>query len=241
VGPWARASTPPALARGDAFRLVFGNRYLRLVAMLILLLNIVNTTGEYVLGRTVAQAAAARVASGEAGGADERQLIGEFYARFFSGVNVLSLVLQLFVVSRILRLLGVRLALLVLPAIAAGTYGLLVFQPALAAIRWGKTVENATDYSLQNTLRAVLFLPTTREEKYKAKQAIDTFVVRTGDVLSAVLVWTGVNLLAFGAPQFAMVNLVLIGGWVLLALAIGRRHQELVRVAERRHALAIPK
>lgn len=63
----------------------------------------------------------------------------------------------------------------------------------LTLIRFS-TAENATDYSLQNTVRQVLFPPTTRKQKYKAKQAIDTFFVRAGDVLSAVLVFAGSDL-----------------------------------------------
>jgi ATP/ADP translocase len=44
-----------------------------------------------------------------------------------------------------------------------------------------KIAENSTDYSVMNTAKQMIWLPTTREEKYKAKQAIDTFFVRTGD------------------------------------------------------------
>ena len=63
--------------------------------------------------------------------------------------------------------------------------------PLLGLVRWGKTLENATDYSLQNTVRQALFLPTSREAKYKAKAAIDTFFMRFGDVLQAGLVRLG--------------------------------------------------
>ena len=87
-----------------------------------------------------------------------------------------------------------------------------------------KIAENATDYSVQNTIRNVLFLPTSREQKYKAKQAIDSFFVRAGDVLSAGLVYVGTTWLALGTTGFARVNLVLALVWVLLAVAIGREY-----------------
>ncbi len=87
--------------------------------------------------------------------------------------------------SRLLKWFGVRVAIMVLPLIALTGYAFLAFFPILSVVRWVKTGENATDYSLQNTLRNVLFLPTTRQQKYKAKQAIDGFFVRSGDVLSA--------------------------------------------------------
>jgi AAA family ATP:ADP antiporter len=221
------AETEEPIGKQGAFRLVFGNRYLLLIAFMILLLNLVNTTGEYILGRVVVNRAADAAASGAIGGLTEGEYIGKFYADFFFVVNIAGVVIQLFLVSRILKYLGVRVALLILPAIALGGYALLAFYPVLSVVRWAKTAENATDYSLQNTLRGVLFLPTTREEKYKAKQAIDTFFVRTGDTLQALLVYAGVNWLAFRTEHFAMINLGLVGVWFVLAALIGTRYRKL--------------
>jgi len=212
---------------GNAFGLVFRNRYLLLIALLMLFLNWVNTTGEYILGRTVSDAAAHAVATGTSGGLDERAYIGKFYSDFFSVVNVAGVLLQLFVVSRVLKYAGVRIAIMVLPLIALVGYGILAFLPILGVVRWAKTAENATDYSLQNTVRNVLFLPTTREEKYKAKQAIDSFFVRAGDVFSAGLVFVGTAVLHLGTKQFALVNLGLVAVWLALALMIGRAYNRI--------------
>ena len=88
--------------------------------------------------------------------------------------------------SRIFKYLGIGGALFVLPLIALGSYGLFAFAPVLAFIRMTKIAENATDYSLQNTVRRALFLPTSREAKYKALQAVETFFWRAGDMLSGV-------------------------------------------------------
>ncbi len=213
---------------GSAFGLVLRSRYLLLIALLMLLLNWVNTNGEYVLGKTVsaaAQAAAAR------GGPTAEIAIGAFYSGQLTIVNLVALALQLFVVSRVIRHAGVRFALLVLPVIACSGYALMAFAPILAAVRVAKIAENATDYSLQATVRNVLFLPTTREEKYAAKQAIDAFFVRMGDVLSAGLIWIGTTAFAFGAREFALANLVLVAAWIVLAVLIGRRYARLVAVA----------
>jgi len=229
--------TDEPLGDEKAFRLVLRSRYLLLIALLIMLLNWVNTTGEYILGKVVKQAAVTAV-SLSASGLTEGQYITEFYGGFFTVVNILGVVVQLFLVSRVIKYAGIRWALLVLPAIALVGYALLAFVPILAVVRWAKTAENATDYSLQNTVRQALFLPTTREEKYKAKQAIDTFFVRAGDVLSAALVFAGVNWLAFETQHFALVNLVLVGLWIALALAIGRGYDRLA--ASRGHNDASP-
>jgi AAA family ATP:ADP antiporter len=215
-------SLPGTSGRPGTFRLVFGDRYLLLIALLILVLNWVNSTGEYILGRTVKGTAEAAVAAGTAGGLSVPEYIGRFYSDFNFVANLVSLALQLFVVSRLLKYFGVRIAVLVLPVIALTGYALLAFAPILALVRWVKTAENATDYSLQNTIRNVLFLPTSRDQKYKAKQAIDSFFVRSGDVLQAVLVYVGTTWLALGATGFARVNLALASVWVVLAVLVGR-------------------
>src|SRR5207249_415963 len=162
-----------------------------------------------ILGRTVAGAAEAAVAGGTAGGLSVSDYIGEFYSKFFFAVNLLGLVFQLFLVSRLLKYFGVKLGVIVLPLIAFSGYAILAFAPILALVRVVKIAENATDYSLQNTVRNVLFLPTSRDQKYKAKQAIDSFFVRAGDVLSAGLVFVGTTMLGLGVMGFARVNLVL--------------------------------
>lgn len=218
--------------RPGTFRLVFADRYLLLIALLMLMVNWVNTTGEYILGRTVAGVAEAAVAAGNSGGLSVGEYIGRFYSEFFSVVNVAGLVLQLFVVSRLLKHLGVGAGVLVLPLIALTGYAVLAFAPVLSLVRAVKIAENATDYSVQNTVRNVLFLPTSRDQKYKAKQAIDSFFWRAGDVLSAVFVYVGVTLLGFGVSGFARVNLVLASIWLILAFAVGREYLRKSRAAQ---------
>ena len=210
--------------RPGTFRLVFADRYLLLIALLMLVLNWVNTTGEYILGRTVAGAAEAAVRRGMTGGLSEADFIGGFYSDFLLLVSVLSMVLQLFVVSRLIKYLGVKFSILVLPVLALTGYAVLAFAPILSLVRAVKIAENATDYSVNNTVRNVLFLPTSRDQKYKAKQAIDSFFVRAGDLLSAALVFVGTTLLSFRTTTFARVNLVLALVWLVLAVAIGREY-----------------
>jgi len=210
----------PTHGRGAAFRLVFADRYLLLIAVIVLLLNWVNTNGEYILSKTMATVAASS-------GRPADQVIGEFYSGFFAVVNALGLVLQLLVVSRVIKYGGARVALAVLPVISLVAYSLMAFLPVLAAIRWAKTAENATDYSLNNTVRNVLFLPTTREQKYAAKQAIDSFFKVAGDLASAGLVFLGAGWLALAPRQFALVNLALVCVWLAAVWAAGRRYQRL--------------
>jgi AAA family ATP:ADP antiporter len=228
------AESPPEAGPGSAwagrgaFDLVFRTRYLLLIAVLVLLVNWVNTTGEYVLGRLVEETAVAMVAAGETQ-LSAGEYIGRFYSDFFSVVNTVSLLVQLFLVSRVVKYLGVRAAIMILPVIALGGYALLAFFPLLSVVRWAKTAENSTDYSLQNTVRNILFLPLTREQKYKAKQVTDAFFWRAGDVLSAAVVFVGTTWLSMQTTHFALLNLVLVAAWLLIAWRIGTRYRQLVR------------
>jgi AAA family ATP:ADP antiporter len=206
----------------SAFRLLAQNRYLLLIAFLVLFLNWVNTNGEYVLRKTVTAAAHARLT-----GAAADAYIGSFYGGFLSTVNVVGLLVQLFLASRIIGWFGVRYAILILPMLALGGYALLAVFPVLAVVRLVKVAENATDYSLNSNVRNLLFLPTTRAEKYKGKQATDTIFWRLGDVLSAGLVFTGIHWLALTTTNFAVVNLVLAAVWLAIAFVIGRRFTRL--------------
>jgi len=79
-------------------------------------------------------------------------------------------------------------------------------------------------YSLGNTTMQALWLPTTREVKYKAKQAVDSFCVRAGDVLQAGIVYSG-ELTSLSVAGFAVLNVVFACGWLAVASGLRRRLQ----------------
>jgi AAA family ATP:ADP antiporter len=226
-----RGKADEPLARTGGFQLVLKQRYLLYIGLLTLVLNYVNTNGEYVLGKTVSRMAAEAVAAGTAGGLSPAQFIGAFYASFQFWQNLLGAFLQFFVVSRVLKYFGVRAALFVMPVISLCGYTLLVAAPVLAYIRIVKILENATDYSLQNTARRALFLRTSREAKYKALQAVETFFWRTGDMLSGATVFVA-TLLGLGVGGLAAFNIALVLVWLALAAAIGREHRRLPEAPE---------
>ncbi len=236
VGHAADDQPEKVIGGRSAFALVAGNRYLLGMALVILLLNWVNSAGEYILSAIVKQAAEGQIAAGLLAPADEGRFIGAFFADYFQLVNIIGLVLQLFFVSRLVKRLDVPLALCVLPVVALGSYGVAMLLPSLAIVRWAKTAENSVDYSLMNTVRQMLFLPTTREEKYKAKQVIDSLVVRSGDVLAAGTVYVGTTVFALSVSQFAAINVLLVLAWlaasVLTGLEFRRRNAMLARAAE---------
>ncbi len=212
--------------------MVLRDRYLLHMALFVVLLNWINTTGEFILADFAKADAVARVA--ESGGQlDLGSLITEFYGNFYFWVTLISLFIQLFLVSRIYHYVGVRGALLFQPVILALGYGLLAFGPMFGdliggfipffyLVRMIKFSENSIDYSLMNTTRQALFLPVDRDSKYEGKTAIDTFFSRFGDLIQAVTMYIGLNVLSWAAHDFAWMNLVLALVWIALATVMGR-------------------
>lgn len=225
----ARAGGKPVieepLGKGNAFWLVFSNRYILLIAVLLIILNVVNTIGEYVLSHLVVVHAAELAAAD--GAFNSGAYIGAFYGSYFFWVNVIAVLLQAFVAARLVKRFGLAGVLFALPVIALGAYGLVALGATMVIVRWAKTAENSTDYSLMNTAKQLLWLPTTREEKYKAKQAVDSFFVRLGDLLAAFVVFAGTAWLTLDASGFALVNLCLIVVWMALAWVLVRRNRRL--------------
>jgi AAA family ATP:ADP antiporter len=219
-----------ALGAGNGFTLVFKNHYLLLIVALLVVLNIVNTTGEYILSHLVVERAQELAVADP--GFDKASYIGAFYGSYFLWVNVIAVLAQAFVASRLVKYLGLAGVLFALPIIALGAYSFVALGATLAVVRWAKTAENSTDYSIMNTARQLLWLPTSREEKYKAKQAADSFFVRLGDLAAALVVFAGTAWLTLDASGFALINIACIVLWLLLAVALVRRNRRLTAEAQ---------
>jgi AAA family ATP:ADP antiporter len=209
----------------NGFTLVFESPYIRLVALLLVLLNVVNTTGEYILSHMVTVKAEALLAADQ--GFDKSAYIGAFYGDYFFWVNVAALLMQAFVASRLVKRFGLKGVLYALPLIALGAYGVIALGATLSVVRWAKTAENSTDYSVMNTAKQLLWLPTSREEKYKAKQAVDAFFYRLGDLVAAFVVFAGTSWLSMGSRGFAIANLLFVIAWLVLAARIVRENRRL--------------
>lgn len=207
----------------DAFKLVLRDRYLLLLAALTMIRNWVNTAGEYIIDRTLTVAAPEAVAAGSA--ASVEAFIKQYRGFFFGTVNLLELGIQLFLVSRILKYGGVRLALFILPIVSLAGHSAMLAMTTLTVITVAKVAENSIDYSLQNTTQQTLFLLTTREEKYKAKQVIETFFWRVGDVMAAAVIFAGTTWLGFGTRQFIGVNMAMALVWLVVVVALSARHR----------------
>jgi AAA family ATP:ADP antiporter len=206
---------------GDGLQLVLRSRYLLLIAAMVMLYNFFIALGEFMFS-DLQREMALRELPPQGTEQDLENYIGAAFAGYQGLGNVIGLVVQLFLVSRIFRWIGIGGALLVLPVIALGGYGIATFGASLLLLKWVKATENGFDYSLMKTARSALFLVTPREHKYKALAAIETIFVRAGDVLAAGMVWLGTAFVPLSLEGFAAVNVTAVCLWIALAAWIPR-------------------
>ncbi|MBW1896680.1 MAG: hypothetical protein JRI47_06445 [Deltaproteobacteria bacterium] len=219
-------------ARKGGIRLVLTSRFLLPVAIITLLFSWVNTNGENLLFRVLQEfigqeAELKGITDGRLLMEYTRDITTAFYGKFFFWTNILTLLLQSLVVSRLLKYGGFATLLLFLPVVAMLSYATMAFIPVLLIVKWMKIAENSTDYSINNTARNVLWLPTTSEMKFKAKPVIDTLFVRCGDGLAALTVLVGVQLLSLGTNMFFAFNVFLVLIWIAGAIVVIREHKQI--------------
>lgn len=231
-GP-ARALDGPAFEQGSGraarwlggFVVIGRSRYLVGVAALVVLINWITSTGDYVLSGWLVD-----VARREAP-ATQGVFIGQFMGHFYSTITLVGFLIQLLLVSRIILAAGLARALMVTPVALVAGFLLLGIVPVFMLLQSVLVMQRSLDYSLLNTTRNALLLPTSREVKYQAKTAIDTFFYRAGDLLSTLSIFVGLRLFDEGRMQFVWMTLVLCVTMALVAWLVGREYSRRCGVA----------
>jgi ATP:ADP antiporter, AAA family len=154
-----------------------------------------------------------------------------FFAKIDLVVNVLAILGQTFLAARLIKWLGVGVTLAVLPALSVIGFTALGVWPTLVLLVVFLTLRRATDFALARPARETLFTVVSREDKYKAKNLIDTLVYRGGDQFGAwstkVLGRLGMGL--SGVSLFAAPIGII---WLFVALWLGRRQIGMAREAQ---------
>ncbi len=215
----------------NAFLLLKKSRYLMMLAAFVLLNNWVNSLGEYLISFFVEYQYDMQLAAGTMA-VSKNAFIRDFYSDFFLAVNIIAVFVQFFLVSRCIQYLGVRVALMIIPSLLFFGYATIIFLPIMLLFKVLKIIENSLDYSLLNTVKQVLYLPTTREERYEVRSVIESFGVRLGDVLQGVTVFAGLNILSLAPPDFLWFIVIVAVVLMVLAVKIGNKY----RVLEAEHA-----
>ena len=145
-----------------------------------------------------------------------------FFAQVDVSVNVLTILTQIFLTGRLLKWFGVGITLALLPAVNLAGFLAMGWMPLLSLLVVFQTLRRASNFAVSRPAREVLFTVLPREDKYKAKSFIDTFVYRTGDQVGAwsypLLTWVGLGLTGI---SFAAVPLAAI--WGMLSLWLGKK------------------
>ncbi len=147
-----------------------------------------------------------------------------FFASVDLMVNVLTLAVQLFVTSRVLKIFGVAVTAAILPAITMLGFVALAAAPTLAVLVAVQVLRRVGNFGLARPTRELFFTVVSREDKYKAKSLIDTVVYRAGDQLGS---WSyaALGMLGAGPIGVAMAAIPLSIAWLVNALWLGRRQR----------------
>jgi ATP:ADP antiporter, AAA family len=217
-GNFPPASAPPPDSIGgttwSGVAVIFRSPYLLGVVGYVLLYTVLLGFAYFELARMVA---------GTYGDSAQRTTL---FAQVDLAVNVLTLIGQLFLVTRLVEKLGVGAALALLPALGLIGFAVIGLAPVLAVLLVFQILRRAADYAIARPAREMLFTVLTREAKYKSKNFIDTVVFRGGDAASGWVyaLLKGVGLSLSGLAAAAIPGAIL---WLALGLWLGRRHTQM--------------
>ena len=200
-----------------AFGQVLRSPYLALVALFVLCLTWASTFLYLEQQAMVAEVFANR---------DERTA---FFSTIDFWVQAGSLVMQLFVFGRLFRWFGFRALIVAVPLLMTLGYVALAAVPTFAVLVGVLVVGRIGEYSIARPARDTLYTVVSREEKYKAKSLIDTFVYRGGDATSASMHALLKSTFGFGVSGIAWCGAVIAVVWALVAWVLGTRHVKLSR------------
>lgn len=205
---------------------VFRDRYLVMIALIVILMNWTEATGEYLLNDFL------KTASMDLPLEEREVWIGQFQAGVMLWVTFAAAVAQLALVSRIILAFGIPTALSISPVVFILAYVAMFALPVIALVKVATIVVKSLDYSLLNTCRNTLFLPTNRTAKYEGKTAIDTLIFRLGDLLTALTVWLGIGVLGWQHQHFIALNIALSALLLAASVVAGNRYNLLAASPE---------
>jgi len=214
--PLGEASAPP-LARGlGLFR---DNPYLTRLAVLVALATATVLSTDYLFKSVVATQVAP-------------EQLGDFFARYYAGLNAVALLVQLLVAQAVVRRGGVVGSFLVLPGLLLfGLAATVATSGLLLSVLITKGADGSLRHSLHRIASELLWMPVPDAVRTKSKVFIDTVVVRGTQGLTATAL-LGISALGFGsAPTLALFTGLLATAWLVLGMRLRRPYLELFRQA----------
>ena len=195
-----------------AFRQVASSPYLALIAVFVLLLTWCSTF-LYLEQQALVAATFA-----------DQDARTAFFNTLDFWVQAASLTVQLFLFGRLYRWLGFRALIVLVPVAMTLGFAMLALMPTFAVLIGVMVVRRVGEYAIARPSRDTLYTVVTREEKYKAKSLIDTFVYRGGDATSASLHALLKSTFGLGLVGIAWVGAGIAAAWALVAYRLGTLH-----------------
>ncbi len=143
-------------------------------------------------------------------------------------VNSLTLVFQLLLTGRLVKWLGLGWTLALVPLLLAVGFLALGLAPVLAVLVVVQVLRRAGNYAVMRPAREMLYVVLGREEKYKAKNFIDTVVYRSGDAVSA-WAYAGLRAMGLSLSTIAYLAAPLALVWAVVAYRLGRAQTRLAQ------------
>jgi ATP:ADP antiporter, AAA family len=143
----------------------------------------------------------------------------QLFAELDLKVQIVSLIVQLFVFNRLVAWFGFTFTLLLIPVLLACGFIAIAGAPALVLVVM--VMRRAGEYAITRPCRELLFAKFDRETKYKAKNALDSFVFRVGDATGGSI-YRGLLALGLGSMALAWVGAGLAAIWAVSGLPLGR-------------------
>jgi AAA family ATP:ADP antiporter len=151
------------------------------------------------------------------------------FAAMDLAVNTLTILIQLFLTGRLVAWLGLPLTLSLIPLLLAAGFALLGYAPVLWVLVVVQVIRRAGNYAIMRPAREMLYVVLGREEKYKAKNFIDTAVYRAGDAASAWL-YAGLRAMGLSLGSIAWLAVPVAAGWAWLAYRLGQQQGSIAAV-----------
>jgi len=195
-------------------KIVFSSPYLLGICLLMLLFTTLATFLYFMQAQIIRDAFV-----------DSAQRTAVFATIDFS-VNALTLLLQVFLTARLIKWFGLATVLAIVPVLLAIGFALLSVSPVLMVLLIVQVIRRAGNYAVMRPVREMLYVVLNREEKYKAKNVIDTVVYRGGDAVSA-WIYTGMRSAGISLSGIAFIAVPLALLWAWIAFRLGRKQTQL--------------
>ncbi|MBT3045579.1 MAG: MFS transporter [gamma proteobacterium symbiont of Ctena orbiculata] len=200
----------------DGIRLTLTSPYLLGICLLMLLFTLLSTFLYFQQAQIVKEAFA------------DSETRTAVFAAIDLAVNTLTLLLQTLVTARLVKGFGLAVTLALIPLLLVIGFMLLGLNSTLPVLIAVQVMRRAGNYAIMRPAREMLYVVLSREEKYKAKNFIDTLVYRGGDAVSS-WIYAGFRAIGLSLSAIAWIAVPIALAWAWIAFQLGRRQAILAK------------